>query len=84
MNAFYLAQYYGHPMMDGRDYGWGAGMLLMWCVVGAAVIAGVIYITRGNAHTTNHTQKPIDIAKKRYAAGEITKAEYEQIKKDIS
>lgn len=84
MHAGYLAQYYGRPMMDSRGYGWGEGMMFIWCVVGLAVIAGVIYLMRSNNHINPHAQKPLDLAKKRYAAGDITKVEFEQIKKDIA
>jgi putative membrane protein len=88
MNVTTLAQYYNnHPMMNGRDYSWGAGMMLFCFVIFVLFIMGIVYVLRGHSHPhhmdANH-ESPIDIAKKRYATGEITKAEFEQIKKDLA
>jgi putative membrane protein len=38
----------------------------------------------GEAQPGRDGDSPLDILKKRYARGEITKEEYEQIKKDIT
>ena len=47
------------------------------------VVWGIKKLTnRSNATTSNHT--PLDIAKERYAKGEINKEQFEQIKKDLS
>lgn len=88
MNLTTAAQYYTHPVMDARDYGWGAGSVLLSFVFFVVIIMAVIYIVRGHGYSHHHqespAQTPLDIAKKRYAGGEITKAEFEQIKKDIA
>ena len=68
----------------GWGLGWGGGLLM--ALVGMAfivlVIWAVIKITNHHPSTTNKT--PIDIAKERYAKGEITKEQFEQIKKDLN
>ncbi|MDB5182632.1 MAG: hypothetical protein JWO47_416 [Candidatus Saccharibacteria bacterium] len=83
-----FAQYFNHPMMRGRENGMGAGAMLFSLLFLILIVMGIIYLFRGHAHSHHHLrmheQTPIDIAKKRYAAGEITKAEFEQIKKDLA
>ncbi len=63
--------------------------LLFW----AAVVFGLVVLiswyvgrqTNHQAESSNQTtQDPIDIAKARYARGEITKAEFSQLKKDLA
>ena len=69
------------------DYGWGMGfgwifMILFW----ALVILGVIYLVRllaGGSKSSKSDESAIDILKKRYAKGEISKEEFEARKKDI-
>ena len=73
-------------------YGWGfiphmwfggAMMALFWI----AVIIAIVFIvkslmkTSGDRRTTD--DKPLDIAKKRYARGEITRDEFERFKEDL-
>lgn len=79
----YMAQYYSHDMMDGGDWGWGLLMMLFWL---AAIILIVALIIRGVHWQGNAGGKGEDaqeIAKRRYAKGEITKEEFEQLKKDL-
>ncbi len=77
--------------MMGPHYGWGWGtmiigsilMLLFW----AALIAFIVWIVRAltkPSGTTSSSPSPLDIAKGRYARGEITKGQVEQPKKDLS
>ncbi len=64
----------------------GLWMLLFW----GAVIAGIIWIVRklsGHDEANSSALKrrdPLDIAKERYAKGEISKEEFDQIKKNLS
>ncbi len=70
------------------DYGWmpmmGLGMLFMvlfWLVV----IVGVVYLVKwlvGQGIPTR-PESSLDILKKRYARGEISKQEYEDMKRDL-
>jgi putative membrane protein len=74
---------YGYPMMNGNDWGWGMAMMLFWTVLLIVVVVVVVRLLK--SHEGSNTQKmdPLDIAKERYAKGEITKDEFEQLRKDL-
>ncbi len=58
-------------------------MILFW----GAIVALIVWaIRRSTGHRMDdiHTRSPLDIAKERYARGEITKEQFEQIKKDLN
>ncbi|MCL4486635.1 MAG: SHOCT domain-containing protein [Chloroflexi bacterium] len=60
--------------------------LLFWLVVIAAVVWLVSALVRGSARPVAYAsaqQTPIDILKARYAKGEITKEQYDQLKRDL-
>lgn len=85
MHLQYLAQSYDgyRNMMDGNDYGWGLLMMLLW---GLLVIGIVVFIaTYASRHRSINNSKSdaLAIAQQRYAKGEITKEQFEQIKKDL-
>jgi len=67
--------------------GWGMmglGFILMiifWAVVIGLVVWGVRHYTRRQNNSTNDSA--IEIARQRYAKGEITKEQFEQLKKDL-
>jgi putative membrane protein len=64
---------------------WGAG-IIMWIlliVVIVLLIYFVIYILRSNDSKHSYNETALDILKKRYARGEITKEQYDQMKKDL-
>ena len=74
-------------MMHWGSYGWGMGlgwiyMLVFW----ALVILGIVCIVKGvssRAGQSGPEEKSLDILKKRYAKGEITKEEFERMKDDL-
>jgi putative membrane protein len=81
----YTAHYNdGYNMMDGSDWGWGFLMMLFWAIV---IIAIVVMLIRGlsssQSNKKSRDEDSLDIAKNRYAKGEITKKEFEQLKKDL-
>ena len=78
---FWGGRNYGYGMMGG--YGWGGLMGLGMVVFWGLVIWGVVALARGNAGSTQ-ADSPHEILKKRYARGEINKAEYEEKKKDLT
>lgn len=74
---------YGPGMM-----GWGSGgflgpimMVLFWVLI----ILGIVYLVRylGGSKASVQGESALDIAKKRYAKGEITKEEFEKLKEDL-
>ncbi len=78
----------GSGMMGGWGFGGGGGifMIFIWILV----IVGLVFlikwliqtITGGNPKTESNPTA-MDILKQRYAKGEIDKAEFEAMKKDI-
>jgi putative membrane protein len=82
---------YGH--MGGWDrggnygcgLGYGYGGMFMW-ILFLIVLGVVIYfiIQTAKKNATGQTQEtPLDILKKRYAQGEITKKEFDRMKKEL-
>jgi putative membrane protein len=75
-------------MMHWGDYGWGMGfgwlfMIIFW----ALVILGVVYIFKMISERSRLAEKgetALDILKKRYAKGEISKEEFEKMKNDLT
>ena len=68
--------------------GWGLGG--RWLIAGLVVLIGfaIYYFLKNNNNGFNRSQKdfgtdPMEIAKKRLATGEITNAEFEEIKKRL-
>ena len=60
----------------------GVWMFIFWGVLIALVVWGISRLTRRSGSSPRHY--PLDTAKERYAKGEISKKEFEQIKKDLS
>jgi len=69
-------------MMDGI-FGMGLGWIF-WLII-IVVIVWVIFQFKGDSygHYRSRTESPLDILKKRFASGEIDKAEFEKMKKDL-
>jgi putative membrane protein len=62
----------------------GFWMILFWGAIIALIVWAVIKLSRREDTTPSTKADPLDAAKERYAKGEITKQEFDQIKKDIS
>ena len=75
------------------DYGHGPGMMGCWFggfvlwIIFIGIIAVVVYLiirARGSRDENAFmSETPINILKKRYASGEISKEEFDEIRKDI-
>ena len=70
---------------NGAIGGWGifgvVMMVLSWVAVIVLVVWGIKQFTKEKTTTSKGV---LDIAKERYAKGEISKEEFEQIKRDLS
>lgn len=68
------------------NYGFGYGGVFMWLifllVVGVAVYL-IIEASKSKKDMGPAQDTPMDILKKRYAKGEITKEEFDRMKKDL-
>jgi len=67
--------------------GWWMGLGWLWILIlWAGIIALIVWVVKKLTEKgqTNSKRDPLDIAKERYAKGEITREEFEQIKKDLS
>ena len=83
-------------MMGGLGFGMVAiGALMMlafWVVVIGGAVWLIVTLTRGASAGTQHAssatqlapgQTPLDVLKARYAKGEITKEQFEDMKRDL-
>lgn len=72
-------------MFHDMGFGWMGLGWLFWLIVIAVFVYIVVKITNQNKpDNIYHPETPLEILKKRYAKGEISKEEFERIKKDIS
>lgn len=77
---------YGH--MDGyghmMDY-WGGGvvMWLLLLVVLGVLVYFLVRASQAGGFRPTPPETPLDILKKRYARGEITKEQFDEMKKDL-
>jgi putative membrane protein len=62
----------------------GFCMIVFWGAIVALIVWAVIKLSRREDTSSISKVNALDAAKERYAKGEITKAEFDQIKKDIS
>lgn len=68
----------------GAGWCWGFGgifMILLWVGLIVLIVWGVMKIGKGG---DTSKKDALDIARERYAKGEISKEEFEQIKKDLA
>ncbi len=75
----------GPWMMGG--WGWpligGIGMILFWALIIGGVVWLVQALTREVKTGAPKDESPLEILKRRYAQGEITKDQFEQMKRDL-
>ena len=74
-------------MMDGYSYGMlGGGMLIIGLIFWILVLVGLVllikYLWQGAGIRGGH-ESALEVLKKRYAMGEISKEEFEEKKKDL-
>ncbi len=71
-------------MMGGWGFG-GIWMIIFWAIIVGLVVWGIVALARhsGTNPVPVDDRRPLEIAKERYARGEISKEDYERIKRDI-
>lgn len=68
--------------MDGWWILWGGLMMLIFW---GGIVALVIWAVRSLVNRDEgQPERPLEIARRRYASGEITREEFEQIRQDLS
>ncbi len=77
---------FGMPygMMDG--YGMGYGIGILGFIFSILVIIGLVLLIKylwESGGAKREQESPLEILKKRYAIGEISKEEFEEKKKDL-
>ena len=73
-------------MMGGYGYGYGYERMIMWIIFLIVLVLAVYFIvrvTKAKKVATQAQDTPMDIIKMRYVKGEITKEEFNQMKKDL-
>ena len=60
----------------------GLWMIIFWGGLIALIVWGITKLSRRGGSISK--RDPLDVAKERYAKGEISREEFEQIKKDLS
>ncbi|MGW8273170.1 MAG: SHOCT domain-containing protein [Thermodesulfovibrionales bacterium] len=63
-------------------FGW-VFMIIFWAVIILAVVF-LVKAVAGGARREGRGEMPLDILKRRYARGEITREEFEKMKDDLS
>jgi putative membrane protein len=76
-------------MMGGYGYGYGFSPfrmvlgLLFWALIIGGVTLLVVYFVRNPKFFSPSGELPLDILKARYARGDITKEQFDAIKRDL-
>ncbi|MGH7233877.1 MAG: SHOCT domain-containing protein [Candidatus Saccharimonadales bacterium] len=75
--------------MSRHGWGWGIFMIILWLLFFAIIAYAVIRLLHHHENSSRigtgerNNNSPLDIVKQRYAKGEIKKAEYDQLIKDL-
>jgi putative membrane protein len=63
----------------------GGWMMIVWIIIIGLIVWGVVALTThaGGSPSGGERRNPLDIARERYARGEISREEFDRIKKDL-
>ena len=70
----------GYGMMG---FGMGFGAIFMLLFLGI-IIWLIVTLVNANQSSKKESEDPLSILKRRYASGEITKSQYEEMRKELS
>ena len=65
----------------GNGMGWGGGLYML--IIFVLVVVGGIMVARWSLRSGGGEDSPLEILKRRYARGELTREQFESIKKDL-
>jgi len=70
------------PMMH---YGYGGGMFMwiLFLIIIGLLIYFIVHATKTKSQMPTQSESALDILKKRYAKGEISKEDFDRMKKDL-
>lgn len=71
---------YGFPLVGGIV------MMIFWVLVLVGVVWGVVYLARNAGRSSQaapRSESPFDVLKRRYAAGEINKEQFEEMQRTL-
>lgn len=76
---------FGPVTMHGWMWGLGMGLggLVMLAFWGALIVGGFLLVRSLGAPAAPPHATPLDVLKRRYAAGEITREQYDQMRRDL-
>lgn len=76
------------PYWYGAGWGWMAAGWIMMVVLWGLAMVGVVALVRAmdarRATEGSTRDAPVEILRRRYAAGELTKEQFEQMKRDVA
>jgi len=77
------------PFGYGASWGWMIGWWIMMILFWGIVIAGVVALVRaasngGAGAKPKDMETPIEILRRRYAEGELTKEQFEDMKRNVA
>jgi putative membrane protein len=85
-----MGGYAGYGGMMGGGYGFNPLGLILSLVLWALIISGIVLLVVWLARSANgggsliaSSESPLDILKRRYARGEVTKEQFDAIKRDL-
>ncbi|MCF8105842.1 MAG: SHOCT domain-containing protein [Desulfohalobiaceae bacterium] len=85
--AQYGSPGYGHGYWDGWGHMMPFGGMFFWIAILIAIIILVTVLARKSGKAGDrpapNQESPLDILKKRYARGELTKEEFERMKREV-
>lgn len=68
----------GYRMGDSWGWGWGF-MMMLGIIIAVVVVILAVKATQQQDSSSNKSEDALETVKRRYASGEINKAEYDQL-----
>ena len=74
---YHWGKWHGFGLMGGGF------MIILWVLLTALIIFMLVKVINKGGFSGISSESPLDILKKRYARGEISKEEFEKMKKEV-